>query len=215
MSVTHPTGLACRINRTIVFLTALLSVFALLSLILLNSFYPSVDGHKDIVYGTCLFTCSFFSYLYNVRFPLLSASILRRLDHAAIFLLIAGTYTPFAIENIRSLFGISLLYLTWGLAITGIGLRLIFRERYNRMFIGLYLMFGWLFLTALPDILRHLPSTPLLFLAAGAVVYSVGAAIFARDIGRWTDPVWHACVLCASALHFMAVLALRASHNSA
>ncbi len=80
--------------------------------------------------------------------------------------------------------------------------------QYDRLFVGLYVALGWLFLTAIPDIMHHVSGFSMIFLALGAIVYSLGAVIFARDIGHWTDPVWHACVLGASALHFIAVLSL-------
>ena len=72
----------------------------------------------------------------------------------------------------------------------------------------MYILQGWLFLTALPTIIGNVGVFSMWFLALGAITYSLGAAIFARDIGRWTDPVWHAFVLCAAGLHFVAVLSI-------
>ncbi len=90
---------------------------ALLCLIIVNIVQPHRYGSAEsLIYGICLFVCSFFSYLYTTRYTRLRASLLRKLDHAAIFLLIAGTYTPFAVAGINGPLGIRLLYWIWALA---------------------------------------------------------------------------------------------------
>jgi hemolysin III len=209
MSVTHPHGLSCSVNRGVVLTTWLLSALGLATLIYLNLSQPHRDGTgKTILYGFCLFACSLFSYLYNARLFPRALALLRKLDHAAIFLLIAGTYTPFLSLNIHGLFDVPLLYWIWGCALAGMALRLKLGARHDRIFVGFYIMLGWLFVMALPDIMRDTTHFSLLFLGMGAVFYSVGALIFARDIGKWTDPVWHTFVLVAAALHFVAVYSL-------
>lgn len=160
-----------------------------------------------IVYGGCLLACSLCSCVYTRRANAADRPFWRQLDHAAIFLLIAGTYTPFVL-TIQGPFGIGLIYLTWGLAIFGIVARLSVRRGYDRLFIGLYLLIGWIFVTALPDILAQTNHLSLWFMAAGAVSYTLGALLFAKDIGVWTDPVWHGFVLGGCVTHFIAVLIL-------
>jgi hemolysin III len=205
MSITHPSGLSCTVNRGIILATVLLSACGLMAFFVLLYVRPHLDVGASLVYGASLFACSLCSYLYNAKLFPSAITLLRRLDHAAIFLLIAGTYTPFLTKDVTGLFHISLMYWIWALAFTGIIMRLIVRQGYDRMFVGLYLLLGWSFVMALPQILRQTPEFPLVFLGLGAVFYSIGALIFAKDIGRWTDPVWHGFVLTAASLHFIAV----------
>ncbi len=134
--------------------------------------------------------------------------VLRYLDHAAIFLLIAGTYTPFAL-GFHGPFGVGLLQWVWGLALVGILLKLLLFGSYDRVFVAIYLAIGWLFVTALNQFLTTVTLPALVFLAIGGVAYTVGAVIYARDIGRWTAAVWHGCVLAGSLTHFIAVVVLR------
>jgi hemolysin III len=216
MSVTHPTGLSRRVNRRIVASTLLLSGCAFGIFLILNILQPGrCGGIESVIYGASLFTCSLCSHLYTKRCYWFPTSLLRHLDHAAIFLLIAGTYTPFAARTISGPFGVPLIYWVWAVSVVGIILRLLIRKGFDRLFVGLYLLQGWLFLTAIPDIVHQISVFSMIFLGLGAVAYSVGAAIFARDIGRWTDPVWHSFVLSAVVLHFVAVLelVLRSCHH--
>jgi hemolysin III len=211
MSITHPIGLSRTVNRAILTATLAFGGAALTTFIILALFLP--DRHDKIVgliYGASLFICSLCSYAYTHFETAQLRWLLRHFDHAAIFLLIAGTYTPFAATGITGPFGFSLLYEVWGLAFLGIALRLILRHGYDRFFISLYLSLGWLIVTSFHGVIQHVAFLPLVFLGAGAIVYTIGALIFARDIGRWTDAVWHSCVLTAACLHFCAVLTLLA-----
>ena len=207
MSITHPTGLSRTVNRAILTCTLAFSGAALATFIIMACFMPGRHGiGVSLIYAVSLLTCSLCSFIYTHYDTAPLRWLLRHLDHAAIFLLIAGTYTPFAATGITGPFGISLLYWVWGLAGFGIVLRLLLRHGYDRLFIGLYLLIGWLIVTSAHQVIQHVALLPLMFLAAGGIVYTIGALIFARDIGRWTDAVWHGCVLTAACLHFVAVL---------
>jgi hemolysin III len=202
-------GLARRLDRVILTATLAFSGGALVGLIVLA--FTLRDRHAaaaSLIYGICLVLCSLFSYLYNMLETARRRGVLRYLDHAAIFLLIAGTYTPFAI-GFRGPFGFALLEWVWGLAIVGIVLKLLLFGRYDRVFVGIYLAIGWLFVSALNQFLALITPSALIFLTIGGVAYTVGAVIYARDIGRWTAAVWHGCVLTGSLTHFIAVVALR------
>ena len=206
MSITHASGLARQVNCAIVSGTFYFSLLAMAALAAIAFHHPdATTAVSAVVYGACLVACSLCSYMYTIRIHPESRRIWRHLDHAAIFLLIAGTYTPFALTIIGP-FGIPLVYSIWVFALAGLTLRLIIRRGYERLFIGLYLIVGWLFVTAITDVIRNIDHLPLMLLAAGAAAYSVGAVIFARDIGRWTDPIWHSFVFIGSYLHFLAVL---------
>ncbi len=209
MSITHPVGLSRTVNRAILVATLSFSGAALATFVILAIFRHDHHGIAvSLIYGTCLLLCSLCSFVYTRYETAPLRWLMRHLDHAAIFLLIAGTYTPFAATGIKGPFGISLLLCVWGLALFGITLRLILRHGYDRLFVGLYLLQGWLIIASIKGVIEHVALLPLSLLALGGFVYTVGALIFARDIGRWTDAVWHGCVLTAACLHFFAVLTL-------
>ena len=99
---------------------------------------------------------------------------------------------------------------TWpGPAAVGIVFKLLLFGSYDRVFVAIYLAIGWLFVTALNQFLALVTLPSLIFLTIGGVAYTVGAVIYARDIGRWTAAVWHGCVLAGSLTHFIAVVVLR------
>jgi hemolysin III len=198
-----------RINRLILTATVGFSIVALVILIAV-ALVPAAPGrgHAALVYGATLVACSIASYLYHRFEASPRRRLLRYCDHAAIFLLIAGTYTPFAADGIGGPLGVALLTWVWGLALTGVALKLVLAATYDRLFVGLYLAIGWLFLTAINQFAAALTPVPLTFLLIGGGAYTVGAIIFAKGIGDWTDSVWHGCVLTGKLTHFIAVLAV-------
>ena len=207
MSVTVPAGAARQVNRalltaTLVFGALACAALAILALAVRERGFTAAS----LVYGLSLAACALCSFLYNMLETSKRRALLRYLDHAAIFLLIAGTYTPFA-GGLSGPFHASLLTWVWCLALAGVALKLFLPQAYDRACVGLYLALGWLFVTAGDEVVRAVPPLPLLFLALGGIAYTAGAAIYARDVGRWTDPVWHGCVLAGSVTHFVAVVA--------
>ena len=201
-------GLSRLVDRAILTAKLAFSGGALIGLIALA--FASTADHgtgASLIYGVCLVLCSLCSYLYNMLETARRRGLLRYLDHAAIFLLIAGTYTPFA-AGFQGPFGFALLEWVWGLAIVGIVLKLLLFGSYDRLFVGIYLAIGWLFVSALNQFLATITPSSLVFLTIGGVAYTVGALIYARDIGRWTAAVWHGCVLTGSLTHFIAVVLL-------
>ena len=209
MSITQPVGVARRINRAI--LTATLA-FSLVALALLGRFAAATPDRWSagaaLVYGATLVACSLCSFLYNMLEQARRRAVLRALDHAAIFLLIAGTYTPFAAGGIPGPLGVGLLEWVWGLSLAGIVLKLWLRGTDDRVFVGLYIGIGWFFVVAMREFITITTPLSLALLAAGGVTYTAGALVYARDQGRWTAPVWHGCVLAGAVTHFLAVLAL-------
>ena len=201
-------GLSRLVDRAILTATLAFSGGALIGLVILA--FASGASHgtgASLIYGVSLVLCSLFSYLYNMLETARRRGLLRYLDHAAIFLLIAGTYTPFA-AGFRGPFGVALLEWVWGLAAVGIVLKLLLFGSYDRLFVGIYLAIGWLFVSALNQFLALITPSSLIFLTIGGVAYTVGALIYARDIGRWTAAIWHGCVLTGSLTHFIAVILL-------
>jgi len=159
-----------------------------------------------LVYGATLATSALCSFLYHALPRARCRPLLRYFDHAAIFLLIAGTYTPFASGDLRGPLGFSVLEWVWALTSLGMLLKLALLGAYDRAFVGLYLAIGWFILAAGKDAIAAIAAPSLALLAFGGLVYTAGAIVYARDRGRWTAPIWHSCVLIGALAHFAAIL---------
>jgi len=158
------------------------------------------------IYGLALvatFSCSA-GYNLIVR-PKLKA-VFRRLDHAAIFLMIAGTYTPFTLGVLRGTLGWTLFGLVWGLALAGVVLTAAGGARYPKLRLGLYLAMGWLIVIAVKPLWLRMPSWGLLWLFTGGIAYTAGVAFYAAKRVRYSHFVWHLFVIAGTACHFIAVL---------
>ncbi len=128
------------------------------------------------------------------------------LDHAAIFLMIAGTYTPFTLGVLRGTWGWTLFGLVWSLALAGVVLTAAGGVRYPKLMTGLYLAMGWLILVAVKPLWLRMPSEGLLWLSAGGIAYTVGVAFYAAKRVRYSHFIWHLFVITGTACHFIAVL---------
>jgi hemolysin III len=131
---------------------------------------------------------------------------LRKFDHSAIYLLIAGTYTPFLLQTPMNRSSFALLVWVWTVACIGIALKLLLPGRFDRTSIGLYLLLGWSGVAAYDSVVAGLPSFTLQLLAAGGILYTVGVIFHAWRGLRFQNVVWHAFVLVAMACHYVAVL---------
>ena len=132
--------------------------------------------------------------------------VFRVLDHSAIFLLIAGTYTPFALGVLRGAWGWTLIGLVWGFALAGIVLKAAGLLRHPILSTALYVAMGWLALIAFRPIMLRVPTAGVLWLLAGGLAYTGGVALYAARPMRYAHLAWHLCVLAGSACHFIAVL---------
>ena len=131
---------------------------------------------------------------------------LQVVDHGAIFLLIAGTYTPFTLGVLRGGWGWTLFGIVWGLALAGVVLKVVFGVRYPRLSTWIYICMGWLGLIAVRPLWIHVPQWGLFWILAGGVAYTVGVFFYVvRDV-RYSHFVWHLFVLAGSCCHFFAVL---------
>jgi hemolysin III len=131
---------------------------------------------------------------------------LRRLDHAAIFAMIAGSYTPFTTLGLDAPWSTVLTVLVWSAAILGIGLKLWQPRRVETISIALYLVLGWIGLVALDDILSALPVSTIALLGAGGILYSAGVIFHLWRALPYHNAIWHGFVLVAAILHYIAVL---------
>ncbi len=158
------------------------------------------------IYGVTLILLYTSSTLYHSIPHEKAKRVLQRLDHAAIFLLIAGTYTPFTLVNLRGPWGWSLFGLVWTIAIAGMVLEMQTRKRFRRLSIGLYLGLGWVVLIALKPMLNSVGIGGLILLLAGGLCYSIGVIFYLMKSVTYHHAVWHLFVLAGSAFHFFAVL---------
>ena len=128
------------------------------------------------------------------------------LDHAAIFLMIAGTYTPFTLGVLRGTWGWTLFGLVWSLALAGVVLTATGGARYPKLRTGLYIAMGWLVLIAVKPLWLRVPPWGLFWLLAGGIAYTGGVAFYAAKRVRYSHFVWHLFVIAGTACHFIAVL---------
>jgi hemolysin III len=158
------------------------------------------------VYGTTLILLYVASTLYH-SIPLPKAKhVLRVLDHCAIYLLIAGTYTPFALVNLRGAWGWGLFAAVWALALAGVVFKSVATGRARAVSIVLYLLLGWCVIWVLAPLSRVVPPRGLVLLLAGGLAYTVGVVFYAWRRLPYHHAIWHLFVLAGSVLHFFAVL---------
>ena len=158
------------------------------------------------VYGATLILLYTASTLYHGISQPKAKAILKQLDHAAIFLLIAGTYTPFTLVNLRGTWGWTLFGLVWSIALAGVVIELWGGWRLRRWSLTLYLGLGWLVLIAIKPMLTHVEPGGLWLLLAGGLSYTLGALFYVWKRLAFNHAIWHLFVLAGSALHFFSVL---------
>lgn len=132
--------------------------------------------------------------------------VFRVLDHCLIYVLIAGTYTPFTLVTLRGPWGWSLFSAVWGLAIVGIVFKIFTTGRFEKLSLAVYLVMGWCVLTAIKPLMAALPAPGLWLLLGGGLSYSIGTLFYRWESQRYHHAIWHLFVLGGSALHYFAVL---------
>lgn len=158
------------------------------------------------VFASCLVLLYLASTIYHALPPSRAKRLFRLFDHIAIYLVIAGSYTPFLLGVLRGPFGWTLCAVVWGLAALGILHKLLLGMRFPQASTAFYLGMGWLAVVAIGPIAGQLPASGLAWLAAGGLLYTVGVVFFAWERLRYGHVVWHLFVLAGSACHFVAVL---------
>lgn len=131
---------------------------------------------------------------------------LKVLDHCAIFLLIAGTYTPFTLIGLRGSWGWALFGTIWTLAVAGIAFKLFFTGRFRRTSTLIYVAMGWLIVLAIGPLVRAVPATTIGWLVAGGIAYTAGTFFYHNRRVPYAHAIWHLFVLAGSVMHFIAVL---------
>ncbi len=170
----------------------------------------SLQGDPWKIVGAAIFTATLIllytaSTLYHAaRSPSLKARM-KVLDHASIYLLIAGTYTPFTLVGLRGGWGWSLFGVIWGLAVAGVIFKLFAAGRFRLVSTGIYLGMGWLVLIAIGPMIRQLDPAIIVWLVAGGVAYTSGTVFYHNRRVPYSHAVWHGFVMAGSACHGVAV----------
>jgi hemolysin III len=158
------------------------------------------------IYGTTLILLYLASTMYHsFRSPRLKSAF-HVLDHAAIFLLIAGSYTPFTLVTLRGTWGWTLFVLIWTLALGGVLLKVFFMNRFTGLSVALYVGMGWLVMIAMKPLLAALPLGGVIWLAAGGGAYTLGVVFYLWKALPYNHAIWHLFVLAGSACHFCSIL---------
>jgi len=157
------------------------------------------------IFGTTLILLYLASTLYHAASEPRLKARLKVLDHSCIYLLIAGTYTPFTIGALRGGWGWSLFGVIWGLAVLGVVFKLFFTGRFRLLSTLVYLGMGWLVLVAAVPLFRALSPAALAWLVAGGVAYTAGTPFYQKNRFRYSHAVWHGFVLTGSICHAIAV----------
>jgi hemolysin III len=170
---------------------------------------PAADALRMaalVIYAGGLVTMLGCSAAYNLMPEGDWKNIFRRLDHAAIFLMIAGTYTPFTLVAIGGAWGWSLFGVVWAGALAGAMLKLVWPHRFERLSIAVYLLLGWVILLALGPMFANMSLQAIVLLGVGGLLYSLGVLFHLWERLKFQNAVWHAFVLAAAACHYVAVV---------
>lgn len=158
------------------------------------------------IYGSTMVLLYLASTLYHSFTAEKVKNLFARFDHAAIFLLIAGTYTPFLLTALRGTFGWVLFGIIWGVAVIGVVIRSIYLTRFRKLMVAIYLIMGWMFVVAVGPMINNLPLTSIIFLFLGGIFYSVGVVFYVKRNLKYGHGIWHLFVLAGSIMHFFAVV---------
>jgi len=184
----------------------ILSIVALVLLVVYSSIYGS-SWHivSFSIYGASLIllysASTFYHYVQNPKWR----QKLNVFDHAAIYVLIAGTYTPFTLVVLKGWVGWTIFGVSWGLAIFGVIFKLFFTGKYDKISTIAYVLMGWLIIFAIKPLINNFPLEGLLWLLAGGVFYTLGAILYSIKSIKYNHAIFHIFVLLGSFSHFMAV----------
>ncbi len=192
-SIIHVTGLVLCVPAAIALLAAALHSM------------PAMASLSVAVYGCGLVAMLSCSAAYHLIHAPDLKSILRRFDQAAIFIKIAGTYTPFALFKMGGLAGYGLLGVVWTVALAGAATKLALDKTWDRLSIVMYLALGWAGLAVIQPLVMSVPLTSMILLALGGVLYSVGVIFHVWNRLPYQNAIWHLFVLAATLCHFGAV----------
>jgi hemolysin III len=194
-----------RLNSLTHFLGFALASIGFVALLLKSN--TLVEGISSAVFGSSMVILFGASTLYHwVSNPSIKP-ILKRADHIAIYLLIAGTYTPFLLVAISGWVSLASIITIWTVALFGIGFKAIFKDKYPKLAVTTYAVMGWLALLIIVPIYNAVPLTGFVFLFLGGMAYSLGIPFYMAKHKQYTHAIWHLFVLLGAACHFYAIYA--------
>jgi len=183
-----------------------------LSIVALVLLFAHANSHGDVwhvvsfsIFGASLIALYAVSTFYHSAKKPDLRSRLRVLDHASIYILIAGTYTPFTLVTLRGLTGWVLFGTAWGLALIGIILKLFFTGKYKLISTLMYILMGWIIVFARKPLSHQLSSEGLFWLGAGGMAYTIGAILYSINKIKFNHAIFHILVLIGSGCHFLSV----------
>ena len=186
---------------------SLLSVAGTVILIVISALQK--DAWKIVsgsVFGASLIMLYTMSTLYHAITNEKAKSVLRVMDHVAIFFLIAGTYTPLTLVTLRGALGWVLFGFIWGCAVLGIVFNAVNLEKFRKISVVCYVIMGWTIVLAIRPLISAMPKVSLIFLFVGGIAYSVGVVFYAVKKVKYFHSVWHLFTVAGSVFHYFAVL---------
>lgn len=180
---------------------------ACITLVIMIAINPDLPRGISLgLYGFGLLAMLACSALYNLTTHRKLKAMFRRFDHAAIFVMIAGTYTPFSLMVIGGGWGWALLGFVWSVALLGVALKLCYPLRFEKLSVAVYLLLGWTVLFALQPLVSSASLAGLVLLITGGGLYSLGVVFHLWERLPFQNAIWHVFVLAAAACHFAAIL---------
>ena len=158
------------------------------------------------IYGASLIILYLFSTLYHGLTHSRTKAIFRRLDHSAIYLLIAGTYTPVILVSLRETWVIYLLPVIWAMAILGVYIKVFYIHRYERLTLGFYIFMGWFALIAVKPLFNAIPIESFIWIIVGGLSYTSGIIFYTWHRLPYHHTIWHIFVLAGSISHYIGIL---------
>lgn len=185
----------------------ILSIAALVLLIVFAAVKKSGYGlASGIVYGISLIILYTMSMVYHIVQNEKGKAVLRIFDHCSIFVLIAGTYTPYLLVTLDKTLGWVMFGIIWGMAVIGIVLNAIDLERFKKVSLVCYVIMGWAIILTIKPLVRAIPFMGVFLLILGGVFYTVGVIFYVLKRYRYMHSVWHLFVLGGSVCHFLSIL---------
>ena len=184
----------------------LLSITALVLMVVYSTRFGDVYHIvSSAVFGTTLILLYSASTLYHLVPVGRAKNVFQKLDHAMIYLLIAGTYTPYTLVNLRGPWGWSIFGVVWGVALTGLLLELIMKKRLGWLSVSLYLCLGWIIVIAVKPLMANLAGGGIVLLVSGGLFYSLGVIFYLWKRLPFQHAIWHLFVIAGSLCHFFSI----------
>jgi len=184
-----------------------LSIAGLVILVVYSSLHScALSITSSAIYGSSLVIMYGSSTLYHSITNYRAKKILQIFDHASIYILIAGSYTPISLLILRGAWGWSIFGINWGIAVIGVALKFLYPRKFEKLSLYLYVIMGWMIVIALEPLVHNMPSGGLWLLVIGGLFYSFGIIFYLKDAKPYFHTIWHFFVLAGSIFHYFAIL---------